>query len=179
MDKSGVDSRRQSPTSFALAAALTVWWLVSAVTYARLPALMPMHFALSGVADGPLKAPNVAWFLFPAIASIAFIALELVVRTAATNPSVLNIPHKDEHLRLGAAERVQVLREVRCMTNLIMLCVGTALAAIQFGAFRAGQHGEMRMGHGPLLITALAVASMMLAVLRGYLRVNKRLSELA
>ena len=178
MDERGAGPQKQL-ASVGVAVALAAWWLVSALAYARLPALMPTHFTLSGAADGPLRAPGATWFLFPAIATLTYIALEGSLRTAVSNPSLLNLPHKDEYLRLDAPERSLVLRDLRDMTNLIALCVGVTLAALQWGVYDVAQDGASQIGKGPMLIMALALASIAPAVLRGYLRLNRRLAALA
>ncbi len=90
-----------------------LWWR-AAVWYPRLPDRYPIHFDMSGTPDGWASKSVATWFLLPLV-SLVMTALMMGLGLGGINamarhtPGLINIPRKDEFLRLSPEERVRVL----------------------------------------------------------------------
>jgi uncharacterized membrane protein len=92
---------------------IAVWWR-AAVWYPRLPDRYPIHFDASGTPDGWASKSVGTWFLLPLVSLVMTglmmgLALGGINAMARHTPGLINIPRKDEFLRLSPEERVRVL----------------------------------------------------------------------
>ncbi len=139
----------------ALNAALATATVAYAIWgWPRLPAEIPVHFALDGQPDRWTPATPLSWFLLPGL-SVATLVLIVALREwAVRRPGVLNLPggkklHEfDERLHAGILEHMR----------LVMAVVSTEVLVI-FGLIQAGSFRAATGGSGELTILAvLAVA---------------------
>lgn len=128
--------------------------VLSAATYADLPAQVPVHLGLDGRPDRFADRSFWRWFTLPAGAVVLQLLMELFARLIPARPNLLNIPDKERLLALPPAWRAPVTREAVLMLD----ATGAGIAAVflliqwQFVRIAGGQAGA-----SPVLMAILPI----------------------
>ena len=114
-------------------------------SYFALPERFPIHFDLSGNPDGYATrgaAGFFVWMLLPVTAALTSWLLRWAPRLARSNPSLWNIPHRREFLRLTPEQREPIHRLMADSMAWLTLMTTSMLAVLQVSVFAAA-HGRL------------------------------------
>ncbi|CAN5644907.1 hypothetical protein BH23GEM11_BH23GEM11_06940 [soil metagenome] len=117
-----------------------------------LPGRYPVHFDLSGNPTRWEERGPGMWILLVAIGSFSFGQLHLLQRFLLTNPdtTLVNLPHKEQFLRLPRERKIPVFRRMNRMLGLLntsMLATFTGLLLATWWSARqpAGWQAQLSM----------------------------------
>ncbi len=121
---------------------LLSWGLVLAIvahaaaTYGALPARIPTHVGLNGVADRFSDRSLGLWFLLPSVAIGLLLLFEFLTRLMRTRPELLNIPDRERFVRLPARFREPVDAVIATLMDSTVLSVALVMGLIQWHQWR-------------------------------------------
>ena len=160
---------REAPARGIPTLACAVWFLAAAVVVFAvvaagwLPETYPSHFDISGKPDrwshGP---PGAAWYVVAGVGaaiSVGVSALGLGLRRIPAD--VLNMPRKEQFLKLDAAAREPVYRALTGMLLQLAFVVGLTFLGIQIAMLGSAHRGSM----GPYLAFPVGGLALVIVVL--------------
>ena len=109
-----------------------IWFALAVSVYSALPERIPVHFDLSGTADGFANRSWWSWYLLPLVALGSCVWVVAVARWTASHPERWNVPHKAKVLALTPAERQPLTDLVELMLVGSSLAVTIVLALIHY-----------------------------------------------
>lgn len=139
-------------------ALLAAFWAAALALWPHAPETIPIHFDVAGTPDTWAERTVWTWFMLPLIATGLSAFLYFCGRLGMRYPSVLNLPNKDEILRLDAGSRRAVLEETAAGLNASSVVITGAFALIHLGMWYASIGGDG---------TALILGALMLTLLAG------------
>jgi uncharacterized membrane protein len=141
------------------AAILLLFWLMTAVAYPLLPERVPAHFGPDGQVTR-WEYRSVVWQL-PVVASLLMMMIFGLTRLAYRYHDQLNLPNKEQFLKLPAAARQQVM--LRMDAHLAGLATVTlaVFSWIQWNVYQTATTASAGLAAGfwvfPVLLTAQVV----------------------
>ena len=114
------------------------------VSYFALPDRFPIHFDLAGNPDGYAQRGGggfFVWMLLPVVALCMSWLMRWAPRAARSNPSLWNIPRKQEFLRLTPEQQEPIQRGMADTMAWLTLMTTLMLAVLQASVFAAA-HGH-------------------------------------
>ncbi len=139
------DGRRGAALALRVDRVLVVAMLVGGLaSYFALPERFPIHFDLAGNPDGyAVRGAGgfVVWMLLPVTAALMSWMMRAAPRWARSNPSLWNIPHKREFLRLTPEQREPIQKGLADTMAWLTLMTTSMLAVLQASVFAAA-HGH-------------------------------------
>ena len=159
------------PTLLAIVL-LCALWIASAMLYPDLPARLPRQFDFAGHVNHWAPSSFGSWFLIPLIAAaVAAVMLGLTVFLPRIPPGLINIPRKDEFLRLSAERRAGVLQVVQGSLAWIAVCMVALCAILQYAVYETANGRDAAsllrvVEFGPLVVITALVVQMWISVRR-------------
>lgn len=126
----------------------------SLIAWPSLPEQIPARFALDGTVTHWTETSILSWSLMPALAVFNTLLLYGVGRLASRNARYVNMPGKDDLLKLPPERQRPVLERVRQGVEALSLPITLTFCIIQYTEYRAA-FGD----RDPLAMVAVLVLS--------------------
>jgi uncharacterized membrane protein len=167
------------PVAANIIAALGAF-VFAAVTAMDLPARYPSHFNAAGQPDRWSEAGGIGWYAMPIFAAaLAAVMVALALLLPRIPMSLVNVPRKEQFLRLSTAERTPILQFL--IRYLLWLSAADTLLfiAIHWMMYRSALDARVG-GNWLVLAAATAVYSVLLVwgIVRTYRMVRQATARL-
>jgi uncharacterized membrane protein len=140
-------------------------FVVAAITAAHLPARYAVHFNFAGEPDRWARAGDFEWYVLPLIGGVLCTLLTVLGLALPRIPlRSMNMPRKEEFLRLSPAEQAPILRKVSHFVLLLALLICLELIGVQLAMFGSALRGSL----GAYFVVPLATTIAVLGTVVGY-----------
>lgn len=150
---------------------LLLLFVGSGLTWPHLPERIPVHFGAGGEVDRWSDTTLVSWFALPVIAVLLILFVHGTVRFAARHPKWLNVPDKDNFLRLPPEHRRIVVQTLKESLEPTLLHLTLLFCVIQYAIYRAA------LGSDPKPYMAAVLALAVLGTPIAILTIHRRVAE--
>jgi len=176
MDKSErIPVGRVGTLVVANASAVIGAFAFAAVTAMHLPARYPSHFNAAGQPDRWSEAGGAGWYFMPIFAlgmAVAMIALALLLPRVPIG--LVNIPRKEEFLRLSVADRTPIIQYLIRYLLWLSLADTLLFVSIQWMMYRSAV--DVRVG-GTWVIPLVASTIYAVGLIWGIVRIYRMVRE--
>ncbi len=139
---------------------------LAAATYGDLPDRIPVHLGFSGQADRWASKSFVQWFLPCGIAVVTLTLLDVIGSLMPKRPDLLNIPDKEQLLRLPRRYQSPVMVEAQRMMDATAVGVMALILMVQWMMVRAATGARGGLGLAPHFVPFALVITLLLFVTR-------------
>jgi len=126
----------------------------SAVAWPDLPERIPVHFGASGEVDRWSDTTLLSWFALPLVALALIFFVRGAVAFAARHPKYLNVPDKQNFLRLPAERQRVIIETLKESLEPLNLYLTLTFCIIQYAIYRAALGADPK----PYMAAVLALA---------------------
>jgi len=121
---------------------LAAYAAVCVVVWPRLPARIPLHFALNGTVDRWVERNFFVWLGLPLLLGVIFLLIDLSAKAATQRAEYWNVPEKKRFLALTDEQRAPIFAELRRMLDVVCLFLLAVFVAIHTMMYIVSVHGQ-------------------------------------
>lgn len=154
---------------------LSLLFIGSGIAWPYLPERIPVHFGAGGEVNRWSDTSFFSWFALPVIAVLLILFVHGAVDFAARRPKWLNVPDKDDFLRLPPERQHMVVQAMKESMEPTLLHLTLTFCVIQYTIYRAALGADPK----PYLaiVLALAVLGAPIAIIFIHRRVNEEIER--
>lgn len=150
---------------------LSLFFIGSAIAWPYLPERIPAHFGAGGEVNRWSDTTFLSWFSLPIITVLLILFVHGAVDFAARRPKWLNVPDKDDFLRLPPERRHIVIQTLKESLEPTLLILTLTFCVIQYAIYRSALGADSK----PYMAVVLALA--MLTTPIAVITIPRRVSE--